>query len=86
MKNALQGIGEVALAAGRLYVTVVVNIMDGPIENEVFMSGFWMDGDKAITCAHFMDVVDGTDYQATKTLLEYSNRSAGFCVECLRCG
>ncbi|KAK5056551.1 hypothetical protein LTR84_012082 [Exophiala bonariae] len=66
--------GNFALAAGRIHVGVVLNVEGYKIDDHVTMSGFWMDGNKFVTTAQFLDLIHGTDYKETELLL----RNRGF--------
>lgn len=44
------------------------------------MSGFWMDGDKFVTAAHFLDLTQGTDREETELLLKAGGFVSSACV------
>ncbi|KIW79436.1 hypothetical protein Z517_06048 [Fonsecaea pedrosoi CBS 271.37] len=68
VNKALGNIGSVSMAAGKLYVTVWLG--ETATFSEVFMSGFWLDGDKFLTCAHLLDTIEGTNISRTLKLLQ----------------
>ncbi|KIW25869.1 uncharacterized protein PV07_09005 [Cladophialophora immunda] len=68
---ALNCIGQFALAAGKLHCNVYTNSNDsGTLSHEqVTMSGFWLSGDKFVTCAHLLDIHADTNVDETERRL-----------------
>ncbi|OAP59293.1 hypothetical protein AYL99_06591 [Fonsecaea erecta] len=69
--KALDCIGQFALAASKLYCDVYPKSNDsGTLSHkEVTMSGFWLSGDKFVTCAHLLDIHADTNVDETERRL-----------------